>query len=266
MRTGPFYGRVPRFISDRVMGILDEHLRGVSVECVARYGGPGNSNVGGTGSSMTANELFAKMEGRFGKYHDSGVVCSNRGDVGSVVCEIEWYMLYHVMTDRNALYVVHHPVSDFALRLSEINPEEEQDDIRSEAQNWLLEFRARELRMNLAVAHTMADKMLEAELSDCLEGAEGQHVVTRINGFFDRFFNPHPAIVILPAARRLLDQGAPAKVVLGSYGYEAKEGTIYVDQCGQEETDQAITIPHSLVDAAAMSLWKAAAVSSMSES
>jgi hypothetical protein len=215
---------------------------------------------------MTANELFSKMEGRFGKYHDCGVVCSNGEDIRSVVCEIDWYMLYHVMTDRNALYVVHHPVSDFALRLSEINPEEKQDDIRSEAQNWLLEFRARELQMNLAVAHTMADKMLEAELSEHLEGAEGQQIVTRINGFFDRFFNPHPAIVVLPGARRLLDQGAPARVVLGTYGYEAKKDMIYVDQCGMEETDQAITIPHSLVDAAAMSLWKAAALSSISES
>jgi hypothetical protein len=172
-------------------------------------------------------------------------------------------MLYQVMTDRRALYVVHHPVSDFALRLSEINPDEKQDDIRSEAQNWLLEFKARELQMNLAVAHTMADKMLETELSDCLEGAKGQQIVTRINGFFDRFFNPHPAIVILPAARRLLKQDAPTKVVLGSYGYEAKKGVIYVDQCGMEETEQAITIPHSLVDAAAMSMWKAAAIASM---
>jgi hypothetical protein len=215
---------------------------------------------------MTANELFSKMEGRFGKYHDCGVVCSNGEGIKSVVCEIDWYMLYHVMTDRNALYVVHHPVSDFALRLSEINPEEREDDIRSEAQNWLLEFRARELHMNLAVAHTMADKMLEAELSECLEGAEGQQIVTRINGFFDRFFNPHPAIVVLAGARRLLEQGAPATVVLGTYGYEAKKDRIYVDQCGMEETDQAITIPHSLVDSAAMSLWKAAALSLMCES
>jgi hypothetical protein len=215
---------------------------------------------------MTANELFSKMEGRFGKYHDSGAVCSNGQEIKSILCEIDWYMLYHVMTDRNALYVVHHPVSDFALRLGEINPEENQDDIRSEAQNWLLEFRARELHMNLAVAHTMADKMLEAELSDALEGAKGQEILIRLNAFFDRFFNPHPEVVVLPAARRLLQQGAPAKVVLGSYGYEAKRGVIYVDQCGMEETDQAITIPHSLVDVAAMSLWKAAALSLMSES
>ena len=214
---------------------------------------------------MTANKLFSILEGRFGKYEDCGVVCSNGQDIKSVVCEIEWYMLYHVMTDRNALYVVHHPVSDFALRLNAINPEEKQDDIRSEAQNWLLEFRARELQMNLAVAHTMADKILEAELSDCLEGATGREIVTRINEFFDRFFNPHPAIVILPEAGRLLEQGAPAKVVLGSYGYEAKEGVIYVDQCGMEGTDQATTIPHSLVDAAAMRLWKAAAMASLSE-
>jgi hypothetical protein len=214
---------------------------------------------------MRANELFSKMEERFGKYADGGVVCSNGEDLKSIVCEIDWYMLYHVMTDRNALYVVHHPVSDFALRLSEINAEEKQEDIRSEAQNWLLEFRSRELQMNLAVAHTMADKILEAELSDCLEGAKGQQIVTRINGFFDRFFNPHPAMVILPAARRLLKQDAQAKVVLGSYGYEAMKGVIYVDQCGMEETDQAITIPHSLVDAAAMSLWKAAARASISE-
>jgi hypothetical protein len=215
---------------------------------------------------MNANELFSGMEGRFGKYQDCGVVCSNGEDIRSVVCEIEWYMLYHIMTDRNTLYVVHHPVSNFALSLNEINPEEKQEDIRSEAQNWLLEFRARELQMNLAVAHTMADKMLEAELCDILEGAKGQQVVTRINSFFDRFFNSHPAIVILPGAQRLIEQGAPAKVVLGSYGYETKEGMIYVDQCGMEETDQAITIPHSLVDIVAMSLWKAAALSFLSES
>jgi hypothetical protein len=120
--------------------------------------------------------------------------------------------------------------------------------------------------MNLAVAHTMADRMLEAELSDYLEGAKGEQIVARVNRFFDRFFNPHPAIVVLPAARRLVQQGASAKVVLGSYGYEAKQGVIYVDQCGMEETDQAITIPHSLVDVAAMRLWKAAALSLVSES
>jgi hypothetical protein len=213
-----------------------------------------------TGRSMTADELFSKMEERYGKYVDCGVVCSNGEDIKSIVCEIDWYMLYHVMTDRHALYVVHHPVSDFALRLNEINPEEKQDDIRSEAQNWLLEFKARELQMNLAVAHTMADKMLETELSDCLEGAKGQQIVKRIDDFFDRFFNPHPAVVVLPGARGLLKQGAPAKVVLGSYGYKAKKGVIYVDQCGMEETKQAITIPHSLVDAAAMKVWKAAAM------
>jgi hypothetical protein len=214
---------------------------------------------------MTANEVFSKMEGRFGKYQDCGVVCSNGEDIKSVVCEIDWYMLYHVMTDRKALYVVHHPVSDFSLRLCEINSDEKQDDIRSDAQNWLLEFRARELQMNLAVAHTMADKMLETELSDTLEGAKGREIVTRINSFFDRFYNPHPAIVILPAARRLLELGAPAKVVLGSYGYEANKDIICVDQCGMEETDQAITIPHSLVDAAAMRLWKAAAFALISQ-
>jgi len=204
------------------------------------------------------------MEERFGRYPDCGVVCTNGEDVKRVVCEIDWYMLYSVMSDQSALYVVHHPVSDFALRLSEINPDEDQDDIRGEAQNWLLEFRARELRMNLAVAHTMADRMLETELSDSLEGARGQEIVTGINRFFDRFFNPHPAIVVLPAARHLLDQGAPAKVVLGTYGYEVKQNTIYVDQCGMEETEQAVTIPHSLVDVVAMRLWKDAAMAMIS--
>jgi len=214
---------------------------------------------------MTANELFSKMEERFGSYPDSGVVCSNGEDITSLVCEIEWYMLYHVMTDRRALYVVHHPVSDFALRLNEINADERQDDIRSEAQNWLLEFKARELEMNLAVAHTMADRMLETELCERLDGAKGQEIVTRIDGFFDGFFNPHPEVVVLPEARRLLHEGATAKVVLGSYGYEVRKDVIYVDQCGMEETEQAITIPHSLVDAAALRVWKAAAEAALSE-
>lgn len=212
---------------------------------------------------MTADELFLKMEERFGKYADCGVVCCNGEEIRSVVCEIEWYMLYHVMSDRQALYVVHHPVSDFSLRLNEINSDEKQDDVRSDAQNWLLEFKARGLGMNLAVAHTMADKMLESGLSDCLEGARGEQIVRRINGFFDRFLSPHPAMVVHPEARRLIDRGAEAKVVLGSYGYEVKDGVIYVDQCGMEETEQAITIPHSLVDATAMILWKTAAIESV---
>jgi hypothetical protein len=209
---------------------------------------------------MNAHELFRKMEERFGKYPDCGIVCSNGEEIRTVVCEIDWYMLYNVLGDRRTLYVVHHPVSDFALRLAEINPEEKQTDIRAEAQNWLLEFRARELGMNLAVAHTMADKMLEMELSDDLEGARGHQIVTRLDAFFDRFFNPHPEIVILPPARRLLEQNGPVKVVLGTYGYKAKKGVIYVDECGMEETRQAIAIPHSLVDAAAMKMWKAAAL------
>jgi hypothetical protein len=214
---------------------------------------------------MRAEDLFSKMEERFGKYVDCGVVCSNGEQIENIVCEIDWYTLYPVMIDRRTLYVVHHPVSDFALRLSEINPEENQDDIRSEAQNWLLEFKARELQMNLAVAHTMADKMLETDLTDCLEGAKGPEILPRIDGFFDRFFNPHPAMVVFPEARRLIDRGAPAKVVLGTYGYEVRQEVIYVDQCGAEETGQAVTIPHSLVDAAAMKVWKAAAMTMLGE-
>jgi len=34
---------------------------------------------------MTANELFSKMEERFGKYPDCGVVCSNEEDIKSAV-------------------------------------------------------------------------------------------------------------------------------------------------------------------------------------
>jgi hypothetical protein len=214
---------------------------------------------------MTAYELFSQMEDRFGKYPDCGVVCSNGEEIISVVCEIDWYMLYPVMADRRTLYVVHHPVSDFALRLSEINPDERQDDIRAEVQNWLLEFKARDLGMNLAVAHTVADKMLDTDLSDCLEGARGEEIVFRIDAFFDRFYNPHPAIVILPAARRLLEQNAPAEVMLGTYGYKAKKGVIYVDECGMEETGQAITIPHSLVDASAMRIWRDEAIACISK-
>jgi hypothetical protein len=217
------------------------------------------------GGIMNGHELFSRMEERFGKYPDCGVICSNGEEISSIVCEIEWYMLYHVMTDSHTLYVVHHPVSDFALRLADINPDENEDDIRSEVQNWLLEFKARELGMNLAVAHTVADKMLETELSDCLEGARGEEIVTRIDGFFDRFFNPHPEIVILPEARPLLERNERAEVVLGTYGYRVKKGIVYVDECGMEETRQAIAIPHSLVDVSAMSLWKAAAVELISK-
>ena len=196
------------------------------------------------------------MEERFGKYPDGGVVCQNGGEITSVVCEIDWYLLYNVMTDRHALYVVHHPLSDFAVKLHEINPGEDPAEVRAEVQNWLLEFRARELGMNLAVAHTMADRMLETELAGALEGARGQEIVTRIDAFFDRWFKPHPAMVVLPAAQQLLEQSAPARGVLGTYGYTVDEGVIYVDECGMEETTQAIVIPHSLVDTVAMKIWK----------
>lgn len=209
---------------------------------------------------MNARELFSRMESRFGRYPDCGVVCSNGGEISSVVCEIDWYLLYNVMTDPHALYVVHHPLSDFAVRLHEINPGEDPGTVRAEVQNWLLEFKARELGMNLAVAHTVADKMLETDLNDALEGARGPAIVARIDAYFDRYFNPHPAIVVLPAARRLLAKNASARVVLGTYGYKAKKGVIYVDECGMEETKQAIIIPHSLVDAVAMRLWKDAAL------
>ena len=208
---------------------------------------------------MKADELFLKLEEIYGRYPDSGVVCTNGEEITNIVCEIEWYMLYPSMTDRRALYVVHHPVSDFALRLCEINPAEKESEIRSEVQNWLLEFRARELGMNLAVAHTVADKMLDTELSDCLEGARGKEIVTRIDRFFDGFFKPHPEIVVLPAARLLLEQGCPARVVLGTYEYRVEPDVVYVDECGMEETEQAIVIPHSLVDVAAMKLWREAA-------
>lgn len=211
---------------------------------------------------MNALELYAKMEKEFGIYPDGGVVCSNGEEIKHIVCEIDWYVLYNVMTDRNTLYVVHHPVSNFSLALFAINPGEKPGDVRADAQNWLLEFKARELGMNLAVAHTMADKMLETGLSDALEGARGDEIVGRINAFFDRWFMPHPEIVILPAARRLLSRGARAKVVLGTYGYgeKARQGLVYVDECGMEEVRHAITIPHSLVDATAMKLWKEAAL------
>lgn len=215
---------------------------------------------------MNAHELFSRMEFRFGRYPDCGVVCANGEEITSVVCEIDWYLLYHVMTDPHALYVVHHPLSDFAVRLHEVNPDEDPGTVRAEVQNWLLEFRARDLKMNLAVAHTVADKMLETELEDALEGARGPEIVARLDAFFDRYYNPHPAIVVLPAAKRLLDKNAPARVVLGTYGYKAKKGVIYVDECGMEETTQAILIPHSLVDAVAMRLWKDAALQGSPES
>jgi hypothetical protein len=208
---------------------------------------------------MDAESLFARMEERFGRYVDSGVVCANGEKIRRIVWEIDWYLLYHAMSDRHTLYVVHHPVSNFALALSQINPDEEEDDVREEVQNWLLEFKARALRMNLAVAHTMADRMLETRVSDCLEGARGATIVRRLHEFFDRYYKPHPDFVILPAARPLLERDARAQVVLGTYGYKARKGVVYIDECGLEETRQAITIPHSLVDATAMKIWASCA-------
>ena len=48
-----------------------------------------------------------------------------------------------------------------------------------------------------------------------------------------------------------------------------KRGRIYYrlvcNACHKEETGQAITIPHSLVDASAMSIWKTAAIAWISK-
>jgi len=205
---------------------------------------------------MTPINLFDEMNRRFGTFPDGGVVCSNGNEIQKIVCEIDWYTLYNVMDDKNTLYVVHHPVSDFALGLCAINPAEKEEDIRSDVQNWLLEFRARELGMNLAVAHTVADRMLETGLADACETVIGLEIIPKIDAYFDRYFNPHPAIVVKPQAHQALLNGARAKVVLGTYGYEAKPGFVYVDECGCEETDCTISIPHSLVDATAMKIWK----------
>ncbi|MBI4976400.1 MAG: hypothetical protein HZC28_02900 [Spirochaetes bacterium] len=207
---------------------------------------------------MNARKLYAEMERQTGHYNDGGIICDNGKNITSIVCEIDWYTLYTMMDDTHTLYVVHHPVSDYALAFCDTNKDEDADDIRGEAQNWLLEFRARELGMNLAVAHTMADKMLEAELSDAIAGIRGYALVPAIDAYFNRFFNPHPALVVSTKAKPLLARRASAKVMLGTYGYgkTRKPGMVFIDECSMEETPYSISIPHSLVDAAAMKLWK----------
>lgn len=124
---------------------------------------------------MTAEDLFACMERRFGEYLDSGVINSNLEDIREIVCETEWRLLYHHMTDPKTLYVVYEPVGSFAL--SKFQPGCSRADPRDDLRNWLLPFRAQERRMNVAVAHTISDKLLETELNAVLKDARGDRVV-----------------------------------------------------------------------------------------
>jgi len=44
--TEAFYGGVPQIIADKVMDILDEYLRSITIKFTARYGGMGNRTLG----------------------------------------------------------------------------------------------------------------------------------------------------------------------------------------------------------------------------
>jgi len=203
---------------------------------------------------MTASELFNNMEQSVGSYPDSGVVCDNGKKITNILWEIDWFMLYNVLNDKNTLYVVHHPISNYSLGFSSINKEDE-DDPRSDVSNWLLEFRARKLGLNLAVSHTLADIMLENELREYLDNCQGWEIVRKIDDYFDKYYSPHPSLVVNPAAKRALDKNARQQVVVGTYDYKVKQGIVYIDEYGMEKTKRAILISHSLVDMTAMTIW-----------
>jgi len=88
----------------------------------------------------------------------------------------------------------------------------------------------------------MADKMLEAELSECLEGAEGQQIVTRINAFFDDSSTRTLRLSFFPAPGACSSKERRPRWCSHLW-YEAKRDRIYVDQCGMEETDRPSPYP-----------------------
>jgi hypothetical protein len=198
---------------------------------------------------MDANGVFSSMECRFGGYADSGVVFSNMQSIRRIECEVEAGLFMNRMTDPRTLHVVYQPVGTLASAGLETN-----------TSRWLLPFHAQETQMNVAVAHTMAKKLLETDLNSRLEGASGDGVMEVLWEFFQEHVHEVPPFEVRAAAQRLLDANAPAVATIGDDSCFDRDDVVHVVERGSAAPANSIPLEPSLVGWVALRLWRREAV------
>ncbi len=204
---------------------------------------------------MRTEDIYKRLADKFGKYQDSGIIHSNGKDIKDIIWEIDQQYLYPQMNDPGVLYIIHHPVSRFNLIFEENKEPDEESD------NYILEYRAKRLNLNLLCIHTLADKMLEKELIEYLKDKDESMIIENLKGFFSQYVNFDYEIYETPTAERLLKNRKYKKIniVVGTYDYKIRKGEIYVDELGVTDdlenimnNNAGILIPHSVIDISAM--------------
>ncbi len=206
---------------------------------------------------MNTTEIYRRLVKKYGEYEDSGVINSNGEDIRDIIWEIEDVYLYPQIKKRDILYIVHHPVSGFSLAFE---GDKEPD---KEVQNYLLEYKAKRLDLNLACIHSLADKMMERELRAFLKDKNESFVISNLKDYFRQYVNFGFEIHLTDSAKTLMKNCSykGIEVVVATYGYKIRKDVIYIDEFGatdeledKRKRNAGILIPHSVVDIAAMSV------------
>ncbi len=206
---------------------------------------------------MKALEIYERLVEKFGEYNDSGLINYNEMDIRDIVWEIDQEYLYPQMNDTEILYIVHHPVSRFNLNFEKSREPDENSD------NYILEYRAKRLNLNLMCLHTLADKMLENELKEFLKDKDENLIVENLRKYFGQYTNFDFEIYLTPRAEKILKRHKFKKinVVIATYDYKIKRDEIYIDQCGatpklekKRNNNAGILIPHSVSDISVMKI------------
>ena len=204
---------------------------------------------------MTAREIYQRLKDKFGEYEDSGLIHSNKKDIKDIVWEIDGVYLYPLMKDPAVLYIVHHPVSRFNLAFED---DKEPDE---ESENYILEYHAKRLNLNLMCIHSLADKILENELNRYLKDKDEKDIIVNLNKFFNQYINFEFNIYTTKRAEKLLKKNRHIRIEnrLATYNYKIRKEVIYIDQLGAtkdlerpKNNNAGILVPHSVTDISAM--------------
>lgn len=206
---------------------------------------------------MKADEIFKRLTEKYGEYADSGILNSNGEDIKDIIWEIDQEYLYNQLKESDILYIVHHPVSRFNIAF------ERDSEPDTESDNYILEYRAKRLNLNLLCVHSLADKLLERELSEYLKGKDQEQIVEHLKNYFRQYINFDFEIYLTPKAKRLLKSRKYKKInnVVATYNYKIKKDEIYIDQIGATEgfedensENAGILLPHSVTDLTVMQI------------
>ncbi|MCX7958736.1 MAG: hypothetical protein N3B13_06790 [Deltaproteobacteria bacterium] len=204
---------------------------------------------------MKAEEIYRVLTIGFGEFQDSGIISSNGRDIKDILWEVDHVFLYPQLNNPDILYIVHHPVSRFSLIFEKNKEPDEESD------NYVLEYRAKSLNLNLLCIHSLADKILERELSEFLRDKDEDEILINLRNYFRQYVNFDFEIHLTEMAKRLLKNKKYKKinVVVATYDYKIRKNEIYIDQIGATEKlekkrnkNAGILIPHSVTDISAM--------------